>query len=100
MNQSTSFINRPTSQQSESFSTGTKPPGVRLTKTEIEVLELIAQGLSSQEAADKRVCSKRTIDFHLANAYGKLMVNNRVQAIRAAHSLGFLPFEPNAIFFD
>ena len=57
---------------------------VRLTKREIEVLSLIAQGHSSKEAADVLFVSKRTVDFHLANIYDKLQVNNRVQAFRAA----------------
>lgn len=67
---------------------------VRLTKREIEVLSLIAQGHSSKEAADGLYVSKRTVDFHLANIYDKLQVNNRVQAFRAATRLGLIPFEP------
>lgn len=66
----------------------------RLTKREIEVLTLIAQGHSSKEAADSLFVSKRTVDFHLANIYEKLQVNNRVQAFRAATKLGLIPFEP------
>ena len=69
--------------------------GVRLTKREIEVLSLIAQGHSSKEAADTLYISKRTVDFHLANIYDKLQVNNRVQAFRAAIRLGLIPFEPS-----
>lgn len=69
--------------------------GVRLTKREIEVLSLIAQGHSSKEAADVLFVSKRTVDFHLANIYDKLQVNNRVQAFRAATRLGLIPFEPS-----
>jgi len=67
---------------------------IRLTKREIEVLSLIAQGCSSKEAADALYVSKRTVDFHLANIYDKLQVNNRVQAFRAATRLGLIPFEP------
>ena len=67
---------------------------VRLTKREVEVLSLIAQGHSSKEAADVLFVSKRTVDFHLANIYDKLQVNNRVQAFRTATRLGFIPFEP------
>jgi len=67
---------------------------IRLTKREIEVLSLIAQGNSSKETADALVVSKRTVDFHLANIYDKLQVNNRVQAFRAATRLGLIPFEP------
>lgn len=71
-----------------------RPPRVRLTRREVEVLSLIAQGNSSKEAADELYVSKRTVDFHLANIYDKLQVNNRVQAFRAATRLGLIPFEP------
>lgn len=73
---------------------GDSSRGVRLTPTEVKVLSLIAQGHSSQEAANSLVVSKRTVDFHLANIYQKLQVNNRVQALRAATRLGLIPFEP------
>lgn len=68
---------------------------VRLTKREIEILSLISEGHSSKEAADKLVCSKRTVDFHLANIYDKLRVHNRIQAYRAACQLGLVPLEPS-----
>jgi len=67
---------------------------VRLTKREVEVLSLISSGSSSREAAEALFVSKRTVDFHLANIYDKLQVNNRVQAFRAATRLGLIPFEP------
>lgn len=67
---------------------------VKLTKREVQVLSLIAQGFSSKEAAERLVVSKRTVDFHLANVYDKLQVNNRVQAFRAATRMGLIPFEP------
>jgi DNA-binding CsgD family transcriptional regulator len=67
---------------------------VRLTKREVEVLSLIAQGHSSKEAADVLFVSKRTVDWHLANIYEELQVNNRVQAFRAATRMGLIPFEP------
>lgn len=67
---------------------------VRLTPTQIKVLSFIAQGHSSKEAADRLVVSKRTVDYHLANIYEKLQVNNRVAALRVAIRLGLIPFEP------
>lgn len=69
---------------------------VRLTKRESEVLTLVAQGYSSKLTAEALVVSKRTVDFHLANIFHKLKVNNRVQAFRTATLLGLLPFEPNS----
>jgi len=68
---------------------------VRLTKREVQVLSLIAQGYSSKDAADTLFVSKRTVDFHLANIYDKLQVKNRVQAFRAATRMGLIPFEPS-----
>lgn len=65
-----------------------------MTPTEVKVLSLIAQGHSSKEAAEKLVVSKRTVDFHLANIYDKLQVNNRVQALRMANRLGLIPQDP------
>lgn len=56
----------------------------QLTPTEVKVLAKIAQGLSSQQTADKLVCSKRTIDFHLNNIYVKLDVNSRTSAVAKA----------------
>jgi len=63
---------------------------VRLTKREVEVLNLIAQGFSSKQAADRLYVSKRTVDFHLANIYEKLKVTNRMQAFNVATNLGLI----------
>ena len=64
---------------------------VRLTKREIEVLAQVTEGKSSREVAEALLVSKRTVDFHLANVFGKLGVNNRLQAFRRAVRLGLLP---------
>lgn len=63
---------------------------VSLTKREIEVLSLVLEGKSSREVAAALVCSKRTVDFHLARIYEKLQVSNRVQAMRRAAVLGLV----------
>ena len=67
-----------------------KKRAVRLTKREIEVLQLTAGGLLPKVAAATLGVSKRTIDFHLANIYRKLEVSNRKQAFRAATRLGIV----------
>ncbi|MCX8053824.1 MAG: helix-turn-helix transcriptional regulator [Armatimonadetes bacterium] len=69
---------------------------VSLTKREIEVLSLVLEGKSSREVAAALVCSKRTVDFHLARIYEKLQVSNRVQAMRRAALLGLLDVSPIA----
>ncbi len=53
---------------------------IYLTAREREVLKLVLEGLSSKAVADKLYLSKRTVDFHLANVYDKLKVDNRMQA--------------------
>lgn len=63
---------------------------VSLTKREAEVLSLVLEGKSSREAAAALVCSKRTVDFHLARIYDKLNVSNRVQAMHRATLLGLI----------
>ncbi len=62
-----------------------------LTRREVEVLMQIIEGRSSKEVAQSLFVSKRTVDFHLANIYQKLNVNNRVQAFRKASALGLIP---------
>ena len=63
---------------------------VTLTRREAEVLSAVSEGITSQEAAARLVCSKRTVDFHLANVYDKLEASNRVQALRRASELGLM----------
>ena len=58
------------------------PAPIRLSKMEIEVLRVVFEGHSSQQAADLLFLSKRTIEFHLGNVYDKLEVRNRLQAFR------------------
>ncbi len=62
----------------------------RLSHREIEVLSLILEGQSSKEVANALCCTKRTVDFHLSNAYRKLQVSNRIQAMRRMASMGML----------
>jgi DNA-binding NarL/FixJ family response regulator len=65
---------------------------IRLTDQERKVLTLISKGLDSKGASDVMFVGKRTVDFHLQNAYKKLEVKNRVQAINKATALKLIPF--------
>lgn len=65
----------------------------RLTPKEVSALTFIAQGFTTAEVGVRMNVMKRTIDYHLGNAYAKLGVHNRVQAINAAKKKGFLPRE-------
>jgi LuxR family maltose regulon positive regulatory protein len=62
-----------------------------LSERELEVLRLVAEGLSNQEIAARLYLSLRTIKFHTGNIYGKLGVKSRTEAISTARHLGLLP---------
>ncbi len=51
-----------------------------LTEREVEVLKLVAQGLSNQEIAEMLVIGERTVRTHVSNILGKLHLANRTQA--------------------
>ena len=60
---------------------GASPSPIELlTEREIEVLKLVARGLTNQEIADKLVVSKRTVDSHINSILAKLRMTNRTQA--------------------
>ena len=58
-----------------------------LSSREMEVLQLMAQGLSNQEIADRLFLSLPTIKSHSSNLFFKLDVNRRTQAIEKARQL-------------
>ncbi len=62
---------------------------VGLTAREMEVLRLVAQGLSDAQVAEQLVISPRTVNWHLTSIYSKLGVSSRGAATRYAleHSL-------------
>jgi LuxR family maltose regulon positive regulatory protein len=62
-----------------------------LTRRELEILELIEQGLSNKEIAQELVISPQTVKRHASNIYAKLGVSGRVKAVAEAKSLGILP---------
>jgi DNA-binding CsgD family transcriptional regulator len=55
-----------------------------LTAREIEVLRLVATGLTDAQVAEKLVISVRTVNAHLSSIYSKLGVNSRTAAVRFA----------------
>lgn len=62
-----------------------------ISKRELEVLELIAQGLSNNEIAERLFVSLNTIKTHSSKLFEKLEVNRRTQAVEAAKRLGIIP---------
>jgi ATP/maltotriose-dependent transcriptional regulator MalT len=58
---------------------------------EYEVLELIAEGLTNQQIAEKLFVSLSTVKTHSANLFMKLDVSRRTQAVQKAREIGLLP---------
>lgn len=63
---------------------------VPLTTRELEVLRLIVAGMRNQEIADQLFISLSTVKRHIANAYGKLGVDHRTEAVSQANALHLL----------
>ena len=61
-----------------------------ISEREMEVLQLIAAGLSNQEIADRLFVSLNTVKTHTSNLFLKLQVNRRTQAVQKAQTLGLL----------
>jgi DNA-binding NarL/FixJ family response regulator len=61
-----------------------------LTRREIEILRLVAEGHSNSTLAKMLWVTEQTVKFHLANIYRKLDVANRTEASRWAHVHGML----------
>jgi len=68
-------------------------PRVELTEREIEVLQLVARGLSNRDIAGAIGRSDETVKLHLKNIFVKLGVADRTEAVTLAISRGILHFE-------
>lgn len=62
-----------------------------VSKRELEVLELMAEGCSNQEIASRLYLSLSTIKTHSSNLFEKLDVKRRTQAIERAKKLSLIP---------
>lgn len=69
------------------------PTQETLTVREVEILQLVAQGLSNQEIAEKLVISERTVRTHVTNILSKLHLANRTQAALYALREGLADLE-------
>jgi LuxR family maltose regulon positive regulatory protein len=62
-----------------------------LSERELEVLRLVAEGLTNREIASRLFVSLNTVKAHTRNMYGKLGVHSRTGAVARARALGVLP---------
>lgn len=62
-----------------------------ITKRELEILELIAHGMSNREIAEKLFVSENTVKTHLSRVFDKLGAKRRTQAVQIAKETGLIP---------
>lgn len=68
----------------------TQPVYEALTERELEVLNLLAQGMPNKEIAAHLVISERTAKFHISSIMGKLGATNRTEAVALAAHRGLI----------
>jgi len=78
---------RPTLPVEAAAQTSTAPD---LTRRELEILQLVAEGHSNAQLARRLWVTEQTVKFHLSNIYRKLDVSNRTEASRWAQLNGLL----------
>ena len=61
---------------------------ISLSTREIEIIELVAEGLTNQEIAERLTISKRTVDNHVSNVFTKTGSKNRVALLNWAMDNG------------
>jgi DNA-binding CsgD family transcriptional regulator len=61
-----------------------------VTRREIEILELIAKGMSNREIADKLFVSESTVKTHSSRLFDKLSARRRTQAVQIGKELGLI----------
>jgi DNA-binding NarL/FixJ family response regulator len=64
------------------------PAFPELSERELEVLELIARGMSNQQIVDRLVISPKTVRNHISNIFSKLQVRDRAEAVVRAREAG------------
>lgn len=74
----------------DGVASGESPASDPLTTRELEIVRLIAEGLTSDEIASQLVLSVKTVDRHRSNVLGKLGLRNRVELTRYAIRRGLV----------
>ena len=67
-----------------------QPQNPGLTRRELEILELIAQGMSNREIAEKLYVSENTVKTHASRVFDKLGAKRRTQAVQLGKEFGLL----------
>ena len=62
-----------------------------LTPRELEILQLIADGLSNREIAEKLFVSENTVKTHSSRLFDKLSARRRTQAVQIGKAMGLIP---------
>ncbi len=62
-----------------------------ITPRELEILKLIADGMSTREIASALFVSENTVKTHASRLFGKLDVNRRTKAVQVGKTLGLIP---------
>jgi len=73
---------------SAAHSTHSEEPSSDLSKRELQIVELVAAGLTNQEISEQLAISKRTVDNHVSNVLSKTGSANRVALVRWALQSG------------
>lgn len=85
-----SYISPEISQKMENNPSASKANAVKLTKRELEILQLLAQGMTNKEIAEKIFLSRRTVETHRKNLIDKTNSKNSFALIRYAMENGIL----------
>jgi len=82
---------------SNGISPSAKDAVAALTKRELEILQLVAEGHSNSQLARILWVTEQTVKFHLSNIYRKIDVANRTEASRWAQVHGLLDTTAHAV---
>jgi DNA-binding CsgD family transcriptional regulator len=64
---------------------------IGITDRELEILQLIAEGLSNKEIAERLYVSENTVKTHASRVFDKLNAKRRTQAVQLAKEAGLIP---------
>lgn len=95
-------VNRPGARRAAALAPPTPPGGpfvrdtarvdsLRITRRELEILELIAEGLSNRDIAERIFVSENTVKTHASRLFEKLDARRRTQAVQIAKQYRLIP---------